>query len=73
LTPLRLEVDCDQIARLSHFIETNARDAGDLTVHPCMVVAEETHQWPQVSDELIESCRLACKPIWNGGYAPCRS
>jgi hypothetical protein len=57
-TPSRLEVDCDQIARPSHFIETNARDVGDHTVYPCVMVAEETHQWPQVSDDLIETCRL---------------
>lgn len=45
LAPARVDVDCDEVAGLLHFVEADASDACYLAVHTPMVMAEEADEW----------------------------
>ena len=42
LAPARIDIDCDEVAGLLHFVEADASDTCHLAVQPRMVVAEQT-------------------------------
>jgi hypothetical protein len=58
-TAIRLELHGDEIPRASDFVQTDATNAGDLSVDPRMVVPEETDTRSNTSEQDREPRRFA--------------